>query len=94
MSPCCITQLTNDVLFIMRTCREHHIKCELQEGTLLGAVKLGKVLPWERDADITFLSSNFTEILNLKTHLQKYGYSISITDQQNAARMVCSREER
>ena len=80
VSPCCLRQLAQDILFVMRTCREHHILCELQEGTLLGAVKLGKVLPWERDADITFLSANFTAILQLKAYLQKHGYSISVTD--------------
>ena len=80
VSPCCLRQLAQDILFVMRTCREHHILCELQEGTLLGAVKLGKVLPWERDADITFLSANFTAIIQLKAYLQKHGYSISVTD--------------
>ncbi len=64
----------------MRTCEEHGIHCELQEGTLLGAVKLGKVLPWERDADITFLSSNFTALINLKDYFQRNGYTLTVTD--------------
>ena len=37
--------------------------CQLQEGTLLGAVKLGSILPWERDGDIMVLSDHFSRLL-------------------------------
>jgi hypothetical protein len=33
---------------------------------VLGAVKFNKVLPWERDADITFLTANYTAFKKLK----------------------------
>ena len=36
----------------------------MQEGTLLGAVKLSSILPWERDADVAILSSQFQTLIN------------------------------
>lgn len=39
--------------------------CELQEGTLLGALKFGSSLPWEVDADITLHANNFTAFAEL-----------------------------
>ena len=35
------------------------------QGSLLGAVKLSSILPWERDADIAVLSSHFHQVINL-----------------------------
>ncbi len=80
MSPCCLKYLAEDVLFVMRTLRERGIACELQEGSLLGAVKLGQVLPWERDADLAFLSANFSAIVRLKGYFREHGYSLTETD--------------
>lgn len=39
--------------------------CELQEGTLLGALKFGGSLPWEVDADVTLHAKNFTSFATL-----------------------------
>lgn len=74
--PCCLENLADAVKFIMARCEENGILCELQEGTLLGAVKLNKVLPWERDADITFLSAHFNKLRNIKKQFQQQGYMV------------------
>lgn len=50
----------------------------MQEGTLLGAVKFNGLLPWERDADVTFHSSNFSAISDLKSKLRTSGYSLYV----------------
>ncbi|XP_063413592.1 uncharacterized protein LOC134696003 [Mytilus trossulus] len=71
LSPCCLQELADMINFIMKTCEESNILCELQEGTLLGAVKFHKVLPWERDADLTFLTANFTALTKLKSYIMK-----------------------
>ncbi|OWF56249.1 hypothetical protein KP79_PYT13232 [Mizuhopecten yessoensis] len=77
VTPCCLEELANLTMFIMNACAKAGVICELQEGTLLGAVKLQKVLPWERDADITFLTANYSKFQSLKTIFGRAGYSCS-----------------
>jgi len=57
--PCCLENIADAIKFMMKQFGKNNTTCELQEGTLLGAVKLNKVLPWERDADITFVTADF-----------------------------------
>ena len=52
----------------MEACEITNTICQLQEGSLLGAVKLENILPWERDCDIAVLSSHFS---NLTDYLEK-----------------------
>lgn len=80
VSVCCLEELANLVNFIMASCSEIGALCEVQEGTLLGAVKFDKVLPWERDADIAFHSSNFTSLKFLASKFKNYGYVMNATE--------------
>ena len=79
--PCCLRLLSEQIKYIIRICKKYHIICELQEGTLLGSTKFGKVLPWERDGDITVLSSNFSALVNLSRVFTSAGYEMKITGQ-------------
>lgn len=63
--PCCLKELSRSIHTVLQGCEAVGIECELQASTLLGAVKLGKFLPWERGVTITFLSSNYTAMDNL-----------------------------
>ena len=58
--------------------------CEVQQTNLAlrfsGAVKFNKVLPWERDADITFLTGNYTAFKQLRSKFSRAGYSLSDDD--------------
>ena len=47
---------------------------------LLGAVKFNKVLPWERDADLTFLTANYTALKALGPIFQAAGYRFTADD--------------
>ncbi|KAK8745864.1 hypothetical protein OTU49_000058 [Cherax quadricarinatus] len=80
LPPCCRQELATLVRFLMDTCEAHGLLCELQEGTLLGAVKTSGVMPWERDADITFHTKNFTALSELKDVFDRAGYSLYLTD--------------
>lgn len=75
VAPCCLENLADAIKFVMAQCSKKNVSCELQEGTLLGAVKMNKVLPWERDADITFLSGDFAKLLEMKDVFIREGYA-------------------
>lgn len=74
--PCCLENLADAIKYVMEQCEMNNATCELQEGTLLGAVKLNKVLPWERDADITFLTADFPKLVKLGDVFHQQGYGI------------------
>ncbi len=74
--PCCLENIADAIKFVMEQCGRNNITCELQEGTLLGAVKLNKVLPWERDADITFLTADFPKLVKIKDVFTRQGYVV------------------
>ena len=74
--PCCLENIADAIKFVMEQCGKNNITCELQEGTLLGAVKLNKVLPWERDADITFLTADFSKLVKIKDVFTRQGYVV------------------
>jgi len=78
--PCDLENLADAIKFVMKECEDAGLFCELQEGTLLGAVKFNKVLPWERDADITFLTANYTAFKKLRSKFSAAGYSLSDDD--------------
>ena len=72
VSPCGLKRLADVLKFVMTSCEKANLTCELQEGTVLGAVKLNAVLPWERDADVTFLSGNASVFQILKEAFETY----------------------
>lgn len=45
-----------------------------------GAVKFNKVLPWERDADLTFLTANYSAFKALGPVFKDAGYSFTAHD--------------
>ena len=47
---------------IDRLCRENGIKYSLHGGTLLGAERNGHLIPWDDDADISMLRSQFKKL--------------------------------
>ena len=77
--PCCLRQLASMVKFFHKTCDDYGLLCEAKEGTLLGAVKFNGVLPWERDADLGFLTANFSVLLGLKKFFIARGYDLAKT---------------
>ncbi|PFX11783.1 uncharacterized protein LOC111319224 [Stylophora pistillata] len=77
--PCDLENLADIVKFIMRECENTGIHCQLNAGTLLGAVKFKKILPWERDADVYFISDNYTAIQKLRPRFEAAGYTFKDT---------------
>ena len=77
-SPCCLRELANLLKFILNYCETNNIMCELVDGTLLGAVKFGKILPWDIDGDIAFFTANFTALKGIQRKAKQAGYSLSV----------------
>lgn len=59
-----LQELWDAVSAVFEICDQVGAHCQLQEGSLLGAVKLSSILPWERDADIAILSAHFHNFVN------------------------------
>ncbi len=55
---------------------KHHLHYCIAEGTFLGAVRHGGLIPWDDDADIAILKEDLSKFLKLKKHFRKKGYTI------------------
>lgn len=69
MSPCCRKDLFKMIVYVRNVCQKGHVLCEVTSGTLLGALKLNNILPWEWDADFAYLLSNFTALDKIRDDL-------------------------
>ncbi|XP_070554223.1 uncharacterized protein [Ptychodera flava] len=87
VAPCCLQSLADAVKFFMDTCDKNNLLCELTEGTLLGAVKLNKVLPWERDADLLFHTANYSALAALRSMFRERRYDFN--DKGNSSVWCC-----
>lgn len=78
LHPCCIIALSHLVISVLDTCSFYDIVCEIAEGTNLGAVKTGKVLPWDFEGDI-FFSSEYSSFIsnNFGSKLAEKGLSLN-----------------
>ncbi|MCR5484730.1 MAG: LicD family protein [Clostridiales bacterium] len=68
---------------IDRICRRHHIKYFLTGGSLLGAVRNNKSIPWDDDLDIGMLRDDFEvfrRVAPKEINTEKYVYSSPQTD--------------
>ena len=74
LSPCTLQVNSEAAKVFMKTCESTGNICEFQAGTLVGAVKLGKTLPWEYDFDVRVLSTNVTQCKLLVPALKKAGF--------------------
>ncbi|XP_060605657.1 uncharacterized protein LOC132758143 [Ruditapes philippinarum] len=74
LSPCTLKVNNEAAKVFMRVCESTRSICELQASSTLGAVKLGKALPWEYDWDVRVLATNITQCKVIIPALQKAGF--------------------
>lgn len=62
-------KITRMLIIFDLLCRKHDIKYWLIAGTLLGAVRHGGNIPWDNDADIGMLRSDYEKFLTISHEL-------------------------
>lgn len=58
--------------------RRHEIDFWLDQGTLLGVVRDGALLPWDKDIDISVWTDGFDRILEHRDEVRRLGYYIEV----------------
>ncbi|XP_069105196.1 uncharacterized protein [Argopecten irradians] len=76
--PCCASDLVLMLSHVTSVCESRGVEYEVRSGTLLGAVKMNSVLPWDIDADINYLLSNYSVIKQLVSHFSFTGHKCHV----------------
>ncbi len=67
-----------DLIRIKKILDKHNIEFWLDCGTLLGAVRDGKFIPWDSDADLGVWKKDLKKLIFVCHELQKDGYKITL----------------
>ena len=73
--------LYNSLIRLDQVCKENNIKYSLHGGTLLGAERDGHFIPWDDDADISMIRSQFEQLKNVISN-KINGFSIVEGDEE------------
>ena len=60
----------------LRFCNDYNISVFLLWGTLLGAKRNGKIIPWDDDIDLGISPEDFNRLLSLKDKISDYGLDL------------------
>ncbi|KAK2150791.1 hypothetical protein NP493_2730g00004 [Ridgeia piscesae] len=75
---CAVESLLKGILDAMDICRKIGLFCHLDGGTTLGAMKFNGILPWERDADLSYVTSKNITFWEHRDEFTKLGYKLSL----------------
>lgn len=82
-----------DVVIVLLPCladllEESNIPYWLDWGTLLGAVRNGKMIPWDEDIDIGIFYKDIGKVMNLESQMVKDGFRFAMERDKNAVRVI------
>jgi hypothetical protein len=68
---CCRKYLSHGLKLLDEHSRANSIDCELDSGSMVGAVKFAHVLPWEIDGDINYDNKKHEKLKKALNHIKK-----------------------
>jgi hypothetical protein len=71
-----LTDLIDMLPYLTKLLEANEIKYWLDWGTLLGAVRNGRIIPWDFDIDLGIFSDDIAKALQLRVDVWKDGYDI------------------
>lgn len=82
-----------DVVIALLPCladllEESNIPYWLDWGTLLGAVRDGKMIPWDEDIDIGIFYKDIKKVTNLESQMVKDGFRLAMESDKSAVRVI------
>jgi phosphorylcholine metabolism protein LicD len=73
---CCLNAIKEICWYVGDLFEKNHIKYWMDFGTLLGAVRGGEILPWDKDADFGVLAKDERKIFDLFGRIKRDGFWI------------------
>ncbi|HYA44233.1 MAG TPA: LicD family protein [Acidimicrobiales bacterium] len=77
---CCTDHLVETAVFTHKLLTKHGVVHWLDYGSLLGAVRDGKMIPWDTDVDFGFLGSELERVVSLGSEIAARGYQLDLGD--------------
>lgn len=73
---CCVFILRRALLFVDAFFKRHKMPFVVIYGTLLGAVRKEKIIPWTRDIDIGYFNKTYLSSKEVRDELNQHGFHI------------------
>tara|TARA_B110000977_G_C11076039_1_gene491205 strand:+ start:1042 stop:1806 length:765 start_codon:yes stop_codon:yes gene_type:complete len=71
-----LKKLSDGMIITHKVFKKHNIFYQISFGSLLGAIRHKKIIPWDDDADLLIHRKDINKILNLKNEFNKHGWTV------------------